>query len=256
MKVLARSYALIAIFGLTGCARPQIYYSVDEARGACTAVQFPEWQFPKYPTDYGRFLFRKNPKGSGPVMLVAGDGSPGIGTEVSANKYRLNLDDPGHISPISDAEWDQAAKLPLVDHIEVRDPAQPKFSNGTWNPEPDAQVVYRGRSYEKAGRYWFDGGYRNAILSPDTNWLLLQSYDGPRPTGKGFMEGGEPTEGAFYLDVFHTTDAQRTFRVKGRLDRVEATYLGENAWAFDRYLILQLDSYRRSLLICNPAKAR
>ena len=267
MKLASTISMLIVVAIGAACAlRPHIEYSLRAAKGACSVVNFPEWQFPerkfndglggiKFPIDFGVLMFRLAANTSS-TILVAADGDSGNGTWLTSNKYRMQLDNPAQLSLASEEDWNRATPLNLKDHHDFNVADDPRYPSGRYDPEPDTDIVYRGRVYRKTGKYWAGRGYREAVASIDGAWIMLQSYDGPLPSGKGFLQGGEPTEGPFYIDVFRASDGQPAFQIRGRLHHVEATYFYDsNGWALNHYMVLQLDSHRRSIVVCDPQKA-
>jgi hypothetical protein len=177
------------------------------------------------------------------IAIKSGVGEA-LGKEVySTQKYSFTLRNPIILNRISDQQWNSAALLPKSEKGVV-----PCISGCESYFHP---VQYKGKEFRASGEHPTSGGDEAAFLSPNQNWLALQSYDGSIDRVTAHL----PESGMLYVDVFdaHSGSKQFTAEIHRNSGGVEGP-AGRTRWIGDDYLFLDISHDKQKLIFCDATK--
>ena len=208
----------------------------------CHIVRFPRgWEFkgfdhpengPMYFDDAGDFEFRADhTRGNG--FLVGGFVIVAESRSDTTNQYKIDLSKPDAPAlPASRESWDAAEVVPLT--------RRSTFSAYT-ELEQD-ETKFNGFHLAKSGAHWFGPLELVSRLSPDSLWLVLQSWTGTR---------GSPRM-TIFEDVFESTSGKKILTIEGTCSSRDypRAYLGMAAWLTERYFVVPLGAHRERCLVC------
>jgi hypothetical protein len=122
-------------------------------------------------------------------------------------------------------------------------------------------LTYRGLEFLPSGVRWPLASDRVSRLSPDGNYLAVNSWDGTEGGGgdlPSFGSGGR-TDGHYFVDVYNTNSGGFLFSVKGHFHNYTALpndLFRMSAWISARYYVLPLDGYHlNDMLLCDVSKS-
>ena len=239
-----------AAFGQTASAK------VTSGSEYCHAVHFPGgWRPTKAMKDayqnhfmFGSpYEFRKNTVTTQEYLVAAVDGGYNPPRNYSPNKSWVDLRS-GRVRDATQPEWDSGVLI--RQSFRARGPYfEPEPANGVASGDA---VLLQGKLFRKSGPQWpLSAEY--ARVSPDGNWIAVQSWD-----GKNYANGNIPLlgphggSGEFFIDLYGVSSGRRFASIAGEEhDTLEADEpLGPTFWLESRYFILKLGSHLEKMLVC------
>ena len=113
-----------------------------------------------------------------------------------------------------------------------------------WNGSHETgEVEYRGRKYQKGGKYW--GG---AYLSPSGKWAATFSYTGERKQDF-FMDGGSVRSGDIFWQVYDTTTGEKVFEWQAKDVETPTDRSGPIVWLEERYFLFPGDLESQKFIV-------
>jgi hypothetical protein len=233
---------------LDGCAEAQVLtggIQIDLtplARRYCHIVQFPHgWEFktldkpqdgPINFDDYADYEFRAEKDGAG-RFLIGASITVASGRSHTTNWYRADLSSSQSLADsVSRETWEAASVAPLT--------RQSILSQ--YGGLEQEGTEFNGFHLSKTGAHWFGPPQFATRLSPESDWLVLQSWT---------ENSGSPGITVFE-DVFNSANGKKTFTIRGTYFGRDypSGYLGMAGWVSDRYFILPLGERRGRCLVC------
>jgi hypothetical protein len=215
-------------------------------RRYCHIVRFPRgWEFKAFdkPED-GPINFDPAAdyefRAAGPQMsrfLIGASITVTSGRCRTKNWYSVDLTNPlSRALSVSRETWAAAAVVPLT--------RRSAFSESTELEQGRAE--FNGFRFTKSGAHWFGMPELASRLSPESGWLVLQSW-----TGDGSSR--EIPRITIFEDVFDTTRGEKLLTVEGIYagEAYPRAYLGMAAWLTERYFIVPLGARRERCLVCD-----
>jgi len=237
---------------------PRLSYSLPTG-GACQEVSIPApWAIPDMdykweprplllPSQAGRLQFRQ----LGTRLAVAATSSQEQYPKqevYSQNKYSFDPNRPNQLTPITDKEWNGAARLEVGQKSVAELP-------GSEFAEYGNRLIFQSRRFRPSGDH-FPDATQAALLSPNEKWLALQSFDGRVRKGDGAILGPEPIWGTFHLDAVNVQSQKKAFAIKAPFDGATWSFESQTRWISTGQLILDFSERREKFLICDPSKIR
>jgi hypothetical protein len=265
---LALGLGAVIVVGLAACARGPgtITVSLDASKGACKEIHLPEWPapsgLPQDPINAWDSLVREI-RLSGLDFRAEGTGALLVGLFVtplgvnktlppiySPAKHRLDLS-TGKVQQAQDGEWESSTALSPYRDSTVR----------AIDMKPEYKLIYNGKEFPKRGAQWPLRAESAARLSPDGNFLTINSWDGsmqacPSLPLTEFL-CREQIEGLYYFDIYNTRSAAPVLLLSGKFHRLNPDDLFERStWISGRYYVLPLDSDKMArFVVCDLDQA-
>jgi hypothetical protein len=208
----------------------------------CREVSFPGgFRYPlrdssglQYPTPFQEYEFREgNALGE---FLVAGSFDTRFSPRYTTSKFRLSLSSAKPtVAPIDDATWEQAAGKIM--------PLQRKsiFPERTMLVEDQAE--FQGKVFPKTGPFWATPGDFATRLSPDQNWLVLQSTT-------------RPGRGKVFFDVFSVVTGAKLVTLEGPLLAVwPEELINRTGWLAERYFVIPTGQDFGGSVVCEFSRS-
>ena len=204
----------------------------------CREIVFPQgWHYPlrdnnglDYPHPFKEYEFRE---GDAPgEFLVAGSFEDRYSPMYTTTKYRLNLSrTQPTVTSIDIVTWESALEkvVPLY--------RKSVFPTATTVPE-ERQAEFQGKIFSKTGPFWPCCGQTASRLSPDQNWLILQSTT-------------KPGRGSVFFDVYNAHTGAKLATLEGPLRAVWPDELvDETGWLAGRYFVIPTGDNFEGSVIC------
>ena len=204
----------------------------------CREISFPQgWHHPlrdnnglDYPTPFKEYEFRE---GDAPgEFLVAGSFEARYSPPYTTTKYRLDLSRrQPTVAPVDIVTWENASqKVVLLYRKSVFSPAT--------TIAPEARAEFQGKFFSKTGPFWSQGGEVATRLSPDQNWLVLQSTT-------------KPGLGSVFFDVYNVSTGAKLVTLKGPLQTIWPDELiNTTGWLAGRYFVIPTGDNLEGSVIC------
>jgi hypothetical protein len=177
------------------------------------------------------------------IAIKSGLGE-GLGKDVySKQKYSFTLRNPVVLNRIGDQEWNSGTLLPKSEKGVVQ-----CVSGCDSQFQP---VEYKGKEFRASGEHPTSGVDDAAFLSPNQNWLALQSYDGSIDPVTAHL----PESGMLYVDVFDARSGAKQFTAK--IHRSSGGVEGpaiRTRWISGDYLLLDIFPDKQKLIFCDATK--
>jgi hypothetical protein len=227
---------------VVSCGKGNGYVGVDlsiAGKKYCREISFSQgWSYPPtdnnglgYPTPFKEYEFREG-NGLGD-FLVAGSFEHVFSPPYTKSKYRVNLSSAKPIvAPIDDDTWEKATQkiMPLY--------RKSIFRTAT-TIAPDDRAEFQGKIFPRTGPLWSTPGDGSTRLSPDQQWLVLQSRT-------------RPGRGRVYFDVFNVGTGSKLVTLEGPLNAVwpdELIY--RTGWLAGRYFVIPTGDNFEGSVICD-----
>jgi hypothetical protein len=243
---IPRSYLFLVLLGANAPAQVRTggieVKLTPSAQRYCHIVRFSRgWEFKKldkpedgpinFDDDADYELRAENPQAS--RFLIGASITVASGRSHTTNWYRVDFANPG--SPVLSASretWDAAAVIPLT--------RQSTFSKNT-ELERD-QAEFNSFHFTKTGAHWFGPPEFVSRLSPDSRWLVLQSWT-ELDNSRGIT---------IFEDFFDSARGEKVLTVEATYSGQDypSAYFGMTAWLTERYFIVPLGGRRERCLVC------